>query len=377
MSISPKLIDAPMEKLPELRAFKLTKLCALAFMPIVFLASKRLDAHTVASDYELKPIPLLSGTRMIVLDHLAYDGSKDRLWIPASNTGDVDVIDDNSEAVSHVSGFATGEIELEGRKARLGPTAVSIGKGVVYIGNRGDSALCSIDSQTLARGECVPIVRSLPEADTGPHQVVYVAATREVWVTTGPAKSIQIFDASDAHHPKFKTKIQLDGTTEGAAIDNRRGRFYSNMTEKGSTIAIDLRSHKIVSKWQVGSNDLQGLAIDTQRGFLFVACADHVVSLDTRRNGKLLDSIPTGAGLDDIDFSSEKKFLYAAAAITATLSIIEVGDDAKFHLKVLVPTAKGARGVKAAKGETAYLIDPAQGRILKLTHKPHDETTAN
>ena len=33
----------------------------------------------------------------------------------------------------------------------------------------------------------------------------------------------------------------------------------------------------------------------------------------------------------------------------------------------LIPTATEARGVIAAKGKTAYLIDPAEGRILKLT----------
>jgi len=73
--------------------------------------------------------------------------------------------------------------------------------------------------------------------------------------------------------------------------------------------------------------------------------------------------------LDNIDFSSEQKLLYAAASVTATLSIIEVAEDGKFHLKALVPTVKGARGVVAGKGETAYLIDPAEGRILKMTHK--------
>jgi len=203
---------------------------------------------------------------------------------------------------------------------------------------------------------------------------VYVAATREVWVTTGPGKSIQIFDASDARHPKFKTKIELDGPIEGYALDNDRGQFYTNITDKGSTLAIDLRTHKIVSAWKVGSNDLQGLAVDTQRGFLFVASADHVVSLDVAHHGKLLDSIPTGAGLDDIDFSPEQKLLYSAASVTGTLSLIEVSDDGKFHLKALVATASGARGVTAAKGKTAYLIDPAQGRVLKLIYKSHDET---
>ena len=356
------------------RALKFAQVAAIAVIQIVLIRGVRLNAHTVGTDYELKAIPLLDKSSVIVLDHLAYDRSKNRLWVPASNTGDVDVIDSSSDAVFHVTGFSIGEVELEGSKARLGSTAVGLGEGVVYIGNRGDSSLCVIDSQTLSRGDCVPISRSSPEMDTGPHGIVYVAATRELWVTTGPGKSIQVFDVSDARHPKFKTKIELDGPTEGYAVDNGRGRFYTNITDKGSTVAIDLRTHKIVSAWKVGSTDLQGLAIDTQRGFLFVACADHVVSLDIAHDGKLLDSIPTGAGLDDIDFSRGEKLLYAAASVTATLSIIEVSDDGKFHLKALVPTSKGVRGVAAGKGQTAYLIDPAQGRILKLTHKSHDET---
>ena len=93
------------------------------------------------------------------------------------------------------------------------------------------------------------------------------------------------------------------------------------------------------------------------------------MSLDAAHDGKILDSIQTGAGLDNIDYSPDVKVLYAAASQTATLTIAEVGDDGKFHLKATVSTVKGARGVVAGKGETAYLIDPAEGRMLKLTRK--------
>src|SRR5262249_26268741 len=119
--------------------------------------------------------------------------------------------------------------------------------------------------------------------------------------------------------------------------------------------------------------DLQGLTLDSARGFLFIASGDHVVSLDVAHGGRVTDSLVTGPGLDNIDFSSEKKLLYAAASVTATLSIIEVGDDGKFRLKALVPTVKGARGVVAGKSGTAYLIDPAEGQNLKLTSEPCDK----
>ena len=130
-----------------------------------------------------------------------------------------------------------------------------------------------------------------------------------------------------------------------------------------------MRAKKIVSKWNPGSTEVGGLALDATRGFLFVACGDHVVSLDVAHDGKILDSIQTGAGLDNIDYSTEAKILYAAAGQAATLTIAEVSDDGKFRLKALVPTVKGARGVVAGKGETAYLIDPAEGRILKMIPK--------
>jgi DNA-binding beta-propeller fold protein YncE len=341
----------------------------MASLPIFLTESKVLDAHTIVSDYDLKPISFPGANGVIVLDHLAYDRARGRLWVPASNTGNVNVINEDSDAVSPISGFNTGEVELEGHKVRLGPTAVSIGDGVVYIGNRGDSTLSIIDSQTLERGESLQMTPASPETGAAPHGVVYVAMTRELWVTTGPGKSIEVFDASEPRHLKWKLRIPLDGSTEGFAVDNERGQFYTNIDDMEKKVAIDLRSHKIVSKWDVGSSDLQGLALDAKRGFLFVACQDHVVSLDIRHGGKVIDSVATGAGLDDIDFSADQKILYAAAAVTATLTIAEVSDDGKFHVKALVPTARDARGVIAAKGKTAYLIDPAEGRILKLTHR--------
>jgi DNA-binding beta-propeller fold protein YncE len=355
---------------------KIVKLPAVASLSI-FLTAMQLNAQRAVSDYELKPIPLPGSSGVVRLDYFAYDRSTGKLWVPASNTGSVDVIDETTDVVSQVTGFKTGEVELRGRKVTLGPTAVSIGDGVVYVGNRGDSNLCIIDAHSLERGECLEVAPVSAGPAAAPDGVVYVAATRELWITTGAPplgiasadKSLQVFDASDPRQLKRKTKIPLAGSAEGYAVDNRRGLFYTNIEETGTTVAIDVHTHNIVAKWNVGSTELQGLALDSARGFLFVACGDHVVSVDTAHDGKIIDSLQTGAGLDNIDYSSDRKTLYAAASQVATLSIAEVGDDGKFHLKATVPTVKGARGVVAAKGETAYLIDPAGGRILKLTHK--------
>ncbi len=355
------------------RSSKFAKVGAVALIQIIWASV----AHAADTNYELKPISLPGATGTVALDYFAYDRATGKLWVPASNTGSVDVIDEAADAVSQVTGFKTGEVELRGRRVTLGPTAVSIGDSVVYIGNRGDSTLCVIDAHTLARGECLEVAPVSAGRAAAPDGVVYVAATRELWITTGAPplgiasadKSLQVFDASDPRHLKRKTKIPLEGSAEGYAVDNQRGLFYTNLEETGKTIAIDARSHKVVAKWDPGSRELQGLALDNGRNFLFVACGDHVVSIDAGHGGKVIDSITTGPGLDNIDYSVDAKRLYAAASLAASLTIAEVDDHGKFHLRATVPTVKGARGVVAGKGETAYLIDPAEGRILKLIRK--------
>src|SRR5207244_12782555 len=112
-------------------------------------------------------------------------------------------------------GFKTGEVELRGRKVTLGPTAVSVGDGIVYIGNRGDSTLCIVDAHTLGRGKCLQVAPTSAGPAAAPDGGVYVAATRESVITTGAPplgiasadKSIQVFDASEPPQLKPKTKI--------------------------------------------------------------------------------------------------------------------------------------------------------------------------
>jgi DNA-binding beta-propeller fold protein YncE len=355
------------------RNSEFVKFAAIALMQIVLVSATAAEASPADTNYELKPINLPGASGPVALDYFAYDRTTGKLWVPASNTGRVDVIDETTDAVSQIAEFSTGEIERRGRKIIVGPTAATVGEGVVYIGNRGEATLCVVDTKSLTRLECVPV--SADQIVT-PDGVVYVAATREVWVTfrvkagdNAPAKCLEIFDASDPHHLKPKTKIPLDGLAEGYAVDNQRGLFYTNIEDTGSTVAIDVRTHKMIAKWNPGSSDLQGLALDAARHFLFVACGDHVVNLDVAHDGKILDSLQTGAGLDNIDYSPDAKILYAAASQAAMLSIAEVGDDGKFHLKAKVPTVKGARGVIAAGDKTAYLIDPAEGCIVKVTPK--------
>ena len=70
--------------------------------------------RAAGAKYELKPINLPGATGAVALDYFAYDRATEKVWVPASNTGSVDVIDEKNGAVSQITGFPTGEIERRG-----------------------------------------------------------------------------------------------------------------------------------------------------------------------------------------------------------------------------------------------------------------------
>jgi len=145
-----------------------------------------------------------------------------------------------------------------------------------------------------------------------------------------------------------------------------RGLLFTNLEERGETVAIDVRRKKIVSRWRSGCPEPHGVALDEARRFLFVACADRVIALDVARN-KVLGSIATGDGLDNIDYAPADQKLYAAASVAGTLTIAKVDNRGAMTTVATVPTANGARSVIAGDGATAYLIDPLSGSILKVS----------
>src|SRR5205823_1784315 len=88
----------------------------------------------------------------VSLDYLAYDRAHHRGWVPAGETGTVVIVDARDDRVSIVPGFPTAEVERHGTKRLVGPSSATVGDGVVYVGNRGDSSVCAIDADSLRVG---------------------------------------------------------------------------------------------------------------------------------------------------------------------------------------------------------------------------------
>src|SRR5215468_9296600 len=98
------------------RNSKFVKFAAIALIQIALVATTAVEVSAADTDYDLKSINLPGASGPVALDYFAYDPVTGKVWVPASNTGSVDVIDEATDAISQVTGFATGEIERRGKK---------------------------------------------------------------------------------------------------------------------------------------------------------------------------------------------------------------------------------------------------------------------
>ena len=140
------------------------------------------------------------------------------------------MIDVATGKMRQITGFATKEVTMRERKRILGPSPVTFRRG--HRLRRQPWRLHRLCTQLA--------LASMPDG------LAYVAATKEVWVTTPRDKSIRILDSATLHE---KATLTFEGSPEGFAVDSKRYRFYTNLEDKDRTLAIDLKSHKTLETW--------------------------------------------------------------------------------------------------------------------------------
>jgi len=326
-------------------------------MPV---AAQPQSAASSAANYIVRNLPLPDGgTGDASMDYITYDSATNSVWVPGGNTGAVDVVDAATDKVRQIPGFPTKAVEGRGGAKRiLGPTAVSVGEGVVYIGNRGDSTVCAFNATSLEKVNCGTL-------DSTPDGVVYVAPTKEVWVTTPGDKSVRVLDAKTLEQ---KAKLTYEGNPEGYAVDAKRGRFYTNMEDKDQTLAIDLKTHKTLFTWMpsCGKEGPHGLGLDAAAGHLFIACSTLAEVMDVGKDGSILSKIDTGDGVDDLHYEPATHMLYVGAARDAKLTIARADSQGKLTTVAQVPTPMGARNATVSKNGTVFLAHGGGTKLAAL-----------
>jgi DNA-binding beta-propeller fold protein YncE len=244
--------------------------------------------------------------------------------IPVGTDGGWDYASVDSAAkrlyVTHGTSVVVIDMEKNAVVGTIAPTpgvhgfaiAPDLGKGFASNGRENKAAV--VDLKTL---------QILSSVDTGqnPDAILYEPSHKEVYVFNGAGKSATVFDAATG---AVKTTIALPGKPEFAVVDVKAGRIYNNIEDTSAVVVIDTATHKIVNTWPIEpGEEASGLAIDLARHRLFIGCSNNLMVMMDSTSGKVLGSVPIGAGVDANAFDPGTGFAFASSS-DGTLTVAKV-----------------------------------------------------
>lgn len=200
-------------------------------------------------------------------------------------------------------------------------------------------------------------LKTTSKIDTGsnPDAVVYEPRHGEVYVFNHTGNSVTVINAKAA---TVSVTIQLEGSPEFAAVDEKAGRIYCNIEDKSEVAVIDANKHEVVAHWSLapGENP-SGIALDARHHRLFSGCHNKVMTMLDTESGKVIGTVPIGAGVDGCAFDDSTQFVFASCG-DGTITIAK--EEAPYKLPVV-------QVLKTERGARTIALDPRTHRIFLPT----------
>jgi YVTN family beta-propeller protein len=196
-------------------------------------------------------------------------------------------------------------------------------------------------------------LKTTSKIDTGPNPdaVVYEPRHREVYVFNHTGNSVTVINAKAA---TVSATIPLGGNPEFAAVDEAAGRVYCNMEDKSEVAVIDVDKHEVVAHWSLAPGEgPSGIALDATHHRLFSGCHNKMMVMLDTESGKVVDTVPIGAGVDGCAFDDARQLAFASCGDGTTIIAREVAPG-KLTVIQTLKTERGAR---------TMALDPKTHRI--------------
>jgi hypothetical protein len=293
----------------------------------------------------------------IGFDDLLFSAELRAVLAPAGGKGCVEVFDSSSLAQASLCGIGPGGVYAGGHGE--GTTSADSGAGFVFASDRSSHSLVVVDPK-LKR-----VVASSPLAG-GPDYVRWIGGKREVWVTEPDQEQVEIFALASDTPPRLVQTgtIAIKGGPESLVVDAVKGRAFTHLWS-GHTVQIDVSSRTVGKSFANGCTGSRGIALDPERGQLFVGCSEgKAVVLDVDHAGKELSSESTPSGVDIVSVNLSLRHLYVPAASDGTITVFGVGKQGKLRKLGALPAAKGTHCVASDDHNRVWACSPESGSLL-------------
>ena len=247
---------------------------------------------------------------------------------------------DRVMVVDGITGKLVGEVT--GIKGAHGTAVVpDLGRGFATSGN--DQTVVMFDLKTFQSLSRIPAAE---DADA----IIYDPASNRVFTFNGDAHSSTVID------PKGGTRIKnldLGGKPEYGATAGD-GKVYANLTDTAEVVEIDSKNATVTRRWPTAPcKNPVSMAIDTGHHRLFSGCRSGVMAVSDYQAGKVVATVPIGAGVDGAGYDAAPGDAFASAA-DGTLTVIHQDTPDKYSVIQTLQTQPASRNMG---------LDPSNHRI--------------
>jgi YVTN family beta-propeller protein len=286
-------------------------------------------------------------------DYLSIDKVNNRLYV--SHGTMVNVVDLATERQVGV---------IDGMKGTHG-IAFANKENRGFISDGRANAAVAFDLKTLK------IVATIPLDAKGPDAIMYDAYSDRVYSFNGESNNASVIDPNTL---KQVGTIALGGAPEFGVADGK-GKIYNNLEDKNSMNVIDTKSLKVIKNFPLApGGGPTGLALDLKTNRAFSVCRENkgmeVVDINT---GKVVATVPIGAGVDAVAFDAETKLLFCSNG-DGTTTIIKQETADKYTVVQSLATQNRAKTLALdTKTHKIYLsvvnMEPGTRKAIPNTFK--------
>ena len=189
-----------------------------------------------------------------------------------------------------------------------------------FISDGRGNAVVAFDIKTLQ------VIKTIPVTGKGADGIIFDPYSKKIFAFEGNSNAAVVVD------PQTLTQtgtIDLGGAPEFAVADGN-GFIYNNLEDKSELVVIDTKAMKVVNTYPLSPcGGPTGITLDKDNQRLFTVCRENKgMSVVDAKTGKIIQTLPIGAGVDAVIYDADTKMVIASNGDgTATIFKQNSADD--------------------------------------------------
>lgn len=320
---------------------------------VLSLASQTVKGQQYAFDKKI-PLPGDGG-----YDYIAIDDIGRHLFVSHGTT--FNVVDLATEKPIAV---------IDGLKGVHGIAIVNeVNKGFISDGKAG--AVVVVDLSTFK------VIKTIQMPVKDEDAIIYDPYSKRVFVFNGESKNTCVIDI---HSLELVKTIDLGGGPEFAVSDGK-GLIYNNIEDLNSLKVIDTKTMAVKASYPLSPcGQPTGIAFDAANQRLFTGCRTNKgLSVVDARNGKVITTLPIGAGVDAVVYDADDKLIFVSNGDATATVIRQESADKYTVIQTLTTVPRAKTMAMDKKTKKIYFSAPefqpgtrniVPGTFAVLVYKP-------